>query len=95
MAKVFKNNLLFDYLGNILKNKSKNLYEKHISDDQFVSSFQSFMVIKYLSMHTSQIVRNVVLANQKSLEQLPPAILYKFLLFNIPQQQSAFIKYIK
>ena len=95
MAGKFKNNLLFDYLGNILKMKSGTLYKQHIDSDEFESSFSGFMIIKYLSMCQNKGVRNLILANQINLERLPPRILYRFLLVNVPRQNSAFIKYIK
>lgn len=94
MAK-FKNNLLFDYLNNILKTKSNDVFKKHIESEEFESSFMNFMILKYLSMSTSRDVRNVVLANQLYLERLPQRVLYRFLLMNIPRQSNSFIKYLK
>ena len=91
----YKNSLLFDYLGNILKTKSLDLYRKHIDDVEFASSFQGFMILRFLSMSESKDVRNLILANQLNLERLPARVLYKFLLMNVPRQSSAFIKYIK
>ena len=95
MAGKYKNTLLFDYLGNILKTKSMDLYQKHIDAIEFESSFAGFMIIKYLSMCSNSAVRNLILANQSNLEKMPSRILYRFLLMNVPRQQSAFIKYIK
>ena len=95
MAGKYKNTLLFDYLGNILKTKSTSLYEKHIDSVEFESSFQGFMIIKYLSMSESPQVRSLILTNQASLERMPSKILYRFLLANVPKQYSTFIKYIK
>ena len=95
MAGKFKNNLLFDYLGNILKTKSKSLYDQHVDAVEFESSFAGFMIIKYLSMCENKDVRNLILVNQSNLEKMPSKILYKFLLKNVPRQNSAFIRYIK
>ena len=95
MTGKYKNNLLFDYLGNILKTKSIDMFKKHVDAVEFESSFQGFMVIKYLSMSENPLVRNVVLANQIYLERMPSRILYEFLLKNIPRQSSALITYIK
>ena len=47
----FKSTLLFDVLGNILKNKSEDLYLKHISMEEEWKTVSKFMVLRYLSMH--------------------------------------------
>lgn len=92
----FKNNYLFDYLQNILKDKSEDLYVKHISDCDFEVSFSSFMILRYLSMHTNEEVRSIVLEQQRILENfLGKAELYKYLLEIVPKQTTTFIKYIK
>ena len=92
----FKNNYLFDYLQNIVQGKSEELYRKHIADCDFESSFSPFMVLRYLSMHKNEKVRAVILEYQRVLENFPDkAGLYKFLLYVIPKQSSAFIRYVK
>lgn len=90
----FKNNLLFDYLENILKNKSKEQYQKHIQDEMFLS-FPKFILLKYLTMHPNEKVRLVVLNNYLTLERMPNQILYLYLLKNIPKQFNSFIKFLK
>ena len=92
----FKNNYLFDYLQNILRDKSESLYEKHITDPDFEVSFSPFMILRYLSMHTNEQVRYAVLEQQRVLENFPTKTgLYKYLLEVIPKQTNTFIKYIK
>lgn len=93
--KKFKNNLLFDYLGNILRNKSLTVYKNHIDAMEFESSFSPFMIVRYLSMHPTAEVRKLVLDNQMYLERLPARVLYKYLLIAVPRQTNTFIKYIK
>lgn len=85
---------LFDYLGNILVDKSMKTYLQDIQDDSF-KSFQKYMVLRYLSMHTSSEVHDVVLNNYDSLERMPNEVLYRYLLVKIPRQKSKFIKYLK
>jgi len=92
----FKNNYLFDYLRNIIQDKSISLYNAHVADCDFESSFSPFMVLRYLSMHKNKKVRDVVLEDQRILENFPEkAELYKYLLMAVPKQSTAFIKYIK
>lgn len=86
---------LFDYLDNILKKKSIELYNNHISMTDFESTFSKYMIIRYLSMSTNTIIRNFILINQDKLEALPNKIFYKFLLASVPKQNNSFIKYIK
>ena len=91
----YKNTLLFDYLANILTEKSLEKFNYHVDSLEFLTSFQGFMVLKYLSMHKSPSVRNLILSNQSALERLSARALYRFLLMNVPRQYSPFIKYIK
>lgn len=90
----FKNNLLFEYLENILKTKSNEQYKKHIQDEMFLS-FPKFILLKYLTMHTNEKVRLIVLDNYLTLERMPNQILYLYLLKNIPKQLNSFIKFLK
>jgi hypothetical protein len=91
-----KNNLLFDYLKNILELKSYEKYEKDILNPEFNSSFSKFMILRYLSMHKKSDVRCIILNNQLFLERFTDnEILYKYLLDNIPKQTNSFIQYIK
>lgn len=91
----FKNNKLFDYLNNILKNKSEKIYIQHISDSDFQTSFSKFMILRYLSMCRDYRVQKIVLKNFVLLEHVDNKILYKYLIENIPAQNNSFIKYIK
>lgn len=93
--KKYKSTLLFDYLANILTEKSETKFNYHVESDEFPTSFEGFMVLKFLSMHKSQAVRNVIFANQIALERMNGRHLYRFLLQNVPKQYSPFIKYIK
>lgn len=88
-------NILFDALGNILQKKSEDVYQKHITLEDFEKQFPRYMVLRYLSMAKHE-VAEIVLDNQVSLERFPSnKILYRFLLDNIPQQKSGFVRYIK
>ena len=91
----FRSTLIFAVLGNILKNKSMRLYEEHISNDAEWGTVSSFILLRYLTMSASEDVRQIVLDNYISLQRLPVKVLYKWLLKEIPQQPSGFIKYIK
>lgn len=86
--------MLFNVLGNILQGKSKELYEKHISSNDFQAA-SKFMTLKYLSMSPDQAVRDIVIDNYITLERMPEIALYKWLLANVPRQRSSFIRYIK
>lgn len=91
----YKNAMLFEYLSNILMEKSAKKYQYHVDDVEFNSSFTGYMIIKYLSMHTKPEVRNVVFVNQIALDRMSGRNLYWFLLNVVPRQSSSFIKYIK
>lgn len=88
-------NILFDALGNILQRKSEDVFQKHIAMEDFEKQFPRYMVLRYLSM-AKQEVAQIVLDNQLSLERMPSnKTVYRFLMNEIPQQKSAFIRYIK
>lgn len=86
--------MLFDVLGNILQDKSYELYDKHIHADDF-SAASKFMLLKYLSMSPNAVVRQIVIDNYIQLERMPEKQLYRWLLYNIPKQHSKFIRYIR
>lgn len=90
----FKSNMLFDVLANILVGKSQELYKKHIQSENFKDAAK-FMVLRYMTMSFSEDVRNIVIDNYITLERMPEKTLYKWLLKNIPKQNSSFIRYIK
>lgn len=88
-------NILFDALGNILQRKSEDVFQKHIAMEDFEKQFPRYMVLRYLSMARDEVAR-VVLENQLTLERMPSnKAVYRFLMNEIPQQKSAFIRYIK
>ena len=88
-------NILFDALGNILQRKSEDVFQKHIAMEDFEKQFPRYMILRYLSMARDEVAR-VVLDNQLSLERMPSnKAVYRFLMNEIPQQKSAFIKYLK
>jgi len=95
MAKQFKNNYLFEYLRNILTEKSWTIFEKHVNDVDFDASFSPYMVITYLSMSTKPAVRDIVLNNQLTLERFPKKQLYRFLIKEVPKQYNSFITFIR
>lgn len=91
----YSNNILFDVLKNVLSLKSIDLYEKHVSMEDFDKQFSRYMILRYLSMAKSEIAK-IVLENQISFERFPSnKQLYKLLLNIVPKQKSGFIKYIK
>ena len=94
-SKTFKNKNIFDYLGNILVSKNIKQYKEHISQEGFYSDFKKIVVLRYLSMSNDVKVRNIILKNQMSLEQMDEKILYRYLIKTISRQSSKFIKYIK
>lgn len=88
-------NILFDALGNILQRKSEDVFQKHIAMEDFEKQFPRYMVLRYLSMARDEVAR-VILENQLTLERMPSnKAVYRFLMNEIPQQKSAFIRYIK
>lgn len=88
-------NILFDALSNILQKKSEDVFQKHVALEDFEKQFPRYMVLRYLSMAKPEVAQ-IVLDNQLSLERMPDnKRVYKFLLGNIPQQKSGFIRYIK
>ena len=91
----YKNTMMFEYLGNIVKEKSIDKYNYHVEDVEFVTSFNGYVILRYLSMHPVPAVRNVVLQNQMALERMSPRAMYRFLLDFVPRQFSSYIKYLK
>lgn len=90
----FKSNMLFDVLANILAGKSRELYKEHIESVHFKDAAK-FMILRYLTMHSNPVVRNIVIDNYFTLEKMPENALYMWLLKSIPKQSSTFIRYIK
>ena len=89
-----KSNLIFDVLKNILKDKSIQIFKTHIQNNNW-STVSKFLLLRYLSMSPCAKVRDVVIDNYITLERMPEAVLYRWLLANIPKQNNSFIKYIR
>ena len=93
--KKHKNRNLFDYLGNILTEKSRETYRRHIEDPEFQTSFQPVVIMNYLSMSKDPRVRQIILESQLSLDRMEKTVLYRYLLKTVPRQSYAFIRYLK
>ena len=90
----FKSTILFDTMNNILVSKSEKTYAMHISDPNF-KDVSSFILVRYMGMSPDPIIRQMALDNQEILEQMPPKILYRFLMRKTPRQKTGFIKFIR
>ena len=88
---------LFMILGNILVDKSIEVYENHIKNESFESVFSLYMILRYLSMNSNPNVRKIVMDNMENLEHLAesPEIAYKLLLTVVPKTYSRFTPYIR
>lgn len=94
--KKYRNRNLFDYLGNILTEKSKEKTEAHISDPEFEPSFQPVVIMNYLSMSPDPKVRQIIMDRQLQLDRMTDkATFYRLLVKIIPKQRNPFIRYIK
>lgn len=91
----YRDNKLFHYLSNILKDKSVSAWASDTAEDGFEKSYSKFMVLRYLSMSKDRKVREVIEKSQESLEKLPSESQYLWLLRAVPKQESSFISYIK
>jgi len=95
--KRYQNQFIFEYLKNILLEKSVEKYESHISSPDF-NSFPNLVILRYLSMCRDKRVRDMVVRNQiliERLDKISHSCSYRWYIDNIPQQSSGFIKYIK
>ena len=88
---------IFMILGNILVDKSMNIYEQHVNSELFESAFSAYMILRYLSMNSNPHVREVVLSHMSVLEGMAdrPELMYKLLLKVVPKTHSKFTPYIK
>lgn len=91
----FKSQLIFAVLKNILVDKSQKLYIEHINNELEFKTVSTFVLLRYLSMHTNPDVRQIVLDNQLSFSRMDIKIIYKLLLNIVPKQRSSYIVYIK
>lgn len=88
---------LFMILGNILVDKSMDVYENHVQNELFQSVFSTFMVCRYLSMNSNPNVRAIPMEHLHEIEQMAdkPELVYKLLLKIVPKTNSKFTPYIK
>lgn len=87
---------LFDILNNILKFKSEEDYNKHISSSDFYKIYNMYMIYRWLSMCDKVEVIKTLSENQCILENIKTSELhYKLLLKIIPKQKFVTLKYIK
>ena len=88
---------LFMILGNILVDKSVDVYTSHIKNELFPSVFSTFMVMRYLSMNSNPKVREVAMEHLHVIEQMAdkPELVYKLLLKVVPKTYNKFTPYIK
>ena len=88
---------LFMILGNILVDKDMALYESHVHNELFPSTFSAYMVLRYLTMNANNLVRNLVLNHLYILEGMAdkPELLYKVLLKIVPRTHNRFTPYIR
>ena len=88
---------VFMILGNILVDKSREMYENHISNELFPSAFSPFMVIRYLSMNSNPNVRKIAIDYQDTLEKMAdnPELMYKLLLKVVPKTHNRFTSYVR
>ena len=91
----FKSQLIFAVLKNILVDKSQKLYAEHVNNEVEFKTVSAFVLLRYLSMHTNPVVRQIVLDNQLSFSHMDIKIIYKLLLKIVPKQRSSYIAYIK
>lgn len=94
----YQNTFIFEYLKNILTDKSIDTYNRHVKDTENFKSCPSVVIMRYLSMCPDKKVRDLIAENQVYLERLDKIshrFFYMWCIDNIPQQKSSFIKYIK
>ncbi len=88
---------LFMILGNILVDKDWRMYESHVQNELFQSTFSTFMIVRYLSMNSNPKVREIAMKHQETLESIAdkPELVYKLLLKTVPKTFNRFTPYIK
>ena len=91
---VARSTVLFDAMDNILTSKSEEKYRRHVADPGF-KDVSSFILVKYMGMSPDPAVREVALARQATLERMPPAVLYRYLMRTVPRQRSGFIRFLR
>ena len=88
---------VFMILGNILVDKSMDIYEQHVNNELFPTAFSTFIIMRYLSMNSNIFVRNVALNFLTIVERMAdkPELVYKLLLKVVPKTHNKFTPYIK
>ena len=88
---------LFMILGNILVDKDMTLYEHHIRNELFASTFSTYMIMRYLSMNQNSMVRSIALKYLDVIENMAdkPELVYKLLINVVPKTYNRFTPYIK
>jgi hypothetical protein len=87
---------VYKFLGNILKTKSMDLYQKHIEEPDFDKYFNRFLILRHLSMSKDQRILDFVIDNQLALGRFPSNyLLYLFLINSVPKQTSSYIEFLK
>lgn len=80
----YKSKLIFAVLSNILHEKSEKTYEAHVSNEAEWPTVSKFIMLRYLSMSYSPLVRQIIIDNYITLQRMPEKPLYKWLLKVIP-----------
>ena len=88
--------IIFDILNNILKFKSEEDYNKHVSSSDFYKVYNPYMILRWLSMCDKSNIIKTLTENQTVLENIKSLELhYRTLLKIIPQHKFCNMKYIK
>jgi len=96
--KKYQNQFIFEYLRNILHDKSEKMLKMHLEDTENMKSFPGVVIFRYLSMCPVAEVREFMLRNHLLLERLDKMghdKTYRYLFDNVPKTSITFIKYIK
>lgn len=78
---------LFSFLTNILRLKSRGIYEKHIDDENFFSIYVPFMVVKWCSMLNNERLITTLAKIQPTLDRIAdnPRLHYLMLMNSLPK----------
>jgi len=78
---------LFSFLTNILRLKSRSVYQKHIEDEQFDSLYVPFMITKWCSMISGSEMAEAISKIQSTLDLLAdnPRAHYMLIMQTLPK----------
>lgn len=78
---------LFSFLTNILRLKSRSIYEKHVDDENFLGLYVPFMVVKWCSMLNNDRLATTLAKIQPTLDQIAdnPRLHYLMLMNSLPK----------